>query len=157
MSNLKHKIQDDMKSAMKSRQKDRLKTIRLILAEIKQQEISNKPKQEQASLELSDDIILTIINKMIKQRKDSIRQYQQANRPDLAQIEQEEIEVLLEYLPQQLNPDEVKQIILDTIASIEANSMQDMGKVMAALKQKLTGRADIAEVSSIVKQVLSSK
>ena len=138
-----------MKTAMKAKETLRLGTIRMLMAAIKQREID-----EQITLEDAD--ILKTINKMIKQRRDSIEQFQKANRPELAEKEQAEIEVLTTYLPTQLTDEEVQNIIQKTISESNATSMRDMGGVMSTLKTQLEGRTNMAQVSKWVKDILSS-
>lgn len=146
---LKGQIQDDMKTAMKSGDKDRLKVVRLIMAAIKQIEIDSRT-------ELGDTAVLAVINKMVKQRRDSITQFVAGNRQDLADIEQAEIGVLEQYLPQQLEAAELDQIISRAIENTAAASIRDMGQVMAEVKEKAAGRADMAYVGKIVKAKLGS-
>lgn len=150
MSPLKQHIQDDMKAAMKARDQQRLNVIRLVLAAMKQKEVDER-------IELSDEQIISILDKMVKQRKDSVIQYQAGGRDDLAKQENFEISVISLYLPQALSEAEITTLIQEAIANIGANSMQDMGKVMNELKPKIQGRADAAEVSKKVKEVLASQ
>jgi hypothetical protein len=145
---LKERIISDMKDAMRSKEKVRLGTIRLITAAIKQREVDER-------IELDDQQILVVLDKMLKQRRDSINQYSQAGREDLAAVEAKEIEVVQEYMPSALSEDEVTQIINDAIAATGATSMKEMGKVMGAIKAKLQGRADMGEVSSKIKALLN--
>ena len=141
---LKSTIQDDMKSAMKAGDKDRLKVVRLILSEIKQVEVDKR-------IEMDDPAVLAVLEKMVKQRRDSVSQFVDGGREDLAAIERAEIEVIEAYLPEPLDAAELEQIIADAIRDTGAESMRDMGKVMAAIKAKAQGRADIGAVSGIVK------
>jgi len=141
---LKSTIQDDMKSAMKAGDKDRLKVVRLILSEIKQVEVDKR-------IELDDAAVLAVLEKMVKQRRDSVSQFRGGGRDDLAAIEESEIEVIQTYLPEPLDPAELEKIIDQAIQDTGATSMRDMGKVMAAIKAKAQGRADIGAVSGIVK------
>ena len=141
---LKGKITDDVKSAMKAGEKDRLKVLRLITAAIKQVEVDERK-------ELADEDVLGILTKMVKQRRDSIKQYTDGNRQDLADIEQAEIDIIETYLPEQLSEDEIAEIIDEAIASTGAEGMRDMGKVMGVVKSKVQGRADMGQVSSRVK------
>lgn len=141
---LKSTIQDDMKSAMKAGDKDRLKVVRLILSEIKQVEVDKR-------IEMDDPAVLAVLEKMVKQRRDSVSQFVDGGREDLAAIERAEIEVIEAYLPEPLDAAELEQIIADAIRDTGADSMRDMGKVMAAIKAKAQGRADIGAVSGIVK------
>lgn len=146
---LKQRITDEMKSAMKAGDKPRLGVIRLILAAIKQREVDER-------IELDDEQVLVVLDKMVKQRRDSISQYEQAGRTELAEQEAFEITVLQDYLPEALSEDEIAAMVTEAIASSGAESMRDMGKVMGQLKPKLQGRADIGAVSALVKQQLSS-
>lgn len=145
---LKTQIREDMIAAMKSGDKDRLKVVRLIMAAIKQIEIDKR-------IELDDAATLDVLNKMVKQRHDSVTQFRDGGREDLAKIEIEEISVLEAYLPEQLTAAEMDELIDRAIADTGANSMRDMGKVMAFIKQKATGRADIGAASSKVKARLA--
>lgn len=145
---LKSTIQDDMKSAMKAGDKDRLKVVRLILSEIKQVEVDKR-------IELDDPAVLAVLEKMVKQRRDSVTQFRDGGRDDLAAIEESEIAVIQAYLPEPLDPAELEKIIDAAIQDTGASSMRDMGKVMAAIKAKAQGRADIGAVSGIVKARLS--
>ena len=144
---LKQRITDDMKNAMRAKDKKRLGVIRLILAAIKQKEIDER-------IELTDADVLTILDKMVKQRRDSITQFENAGRDELAAQEKFEITIIQEYLPAQLSETEIVSLIESTIADTNAQSMQDMGKVMAILKPKLQGRADMGAVSQAIKAKL---
>ncbi|MBA3661567.1 MAG: GatB/YqeY domain-containing protein [Gammaproteobacteria bacterium] len=146
---IKDKITDDMKAAMRAHEKERLLTIRLILSAIKQREIDDR-------IVLSDDQIQAILNKLIKQRRDSITQFEAGNRPDLASKEAAEILVIQTYLPEQLSEVEIEQAITTAIQETSAFSAKDMGKVMGLLKASLHGRADMTVVSSKVKERLAS-
>ena len=141
---LKARITDDMKTAMKARATERLGTIRLLLAALKQKEVDER-------VELTDTDIITIIDKMLKQRRDSVTQYTAANRADLADRETAEMVVLSEYLPQALTEAEIDALIDQAIADTGAAGMQEMGKVMAVLKPQMAGRADMAAVSGRIK------
>ncbi len=145
---LKKQIQDEMKAAMKGGAKDRLGVIRLIMAAVKQREVDER-------IELNDDQILAVLDKMVKQRRDSIRQYEDAGRQDLADKEQYEITVLQEFLPEAMSEAEIEQAVAQAIADSGAASMQDMGKVMGKLKPMLQGRADMGAVSGMVKKALA--
>jgi uncharacterized protein YqeY len=145
---IRQSISDDMKTFMRDKDMARLGAIRLLQASIKQKEVDER-------IELNDDQILTVIQKMLKQRKDSIEAYQQANRQDLIDQEQLEIEVLTKYMPEPLSDEEVNGYIEEAITSIGASDMKDMGKVVSVLKSKVAGRADMAEVSKLVRQKLS--
>ncbi len=137
-------IKAAMKAAMKARDKERLGTIRLIQAEIKRIEVDER-------IELDDARVLAILDKMVKQRRDSAEQYQQAGREELAAQENREIAVLQEFLPAPLSDDEITEMVDAAIAAAGASGMQDMGPVMGQLKPKLQGRADMGAVSKIVK------
>lgn len=146
---LKGQIQDDMKTAMRAGDKDRLKVVRLMLAAIKQIEVDKR-------IELDDAAILAVLNKMVKQRRDSVSQFTAGGRSDLADIETAEIAVLETYLPAQLSDAELDQLIDQAIATSGAESIRDMGKVMGQVKAKAEGRADMSAVSARVKQRLSA-
>ena len=145
---LKARLKEQQILAMRAKDKVRLGTIRMLLAAIKQIEIDNR-------VELIDDEVMAVVIKSVKQRKDSIAQFEKANRIDLADIEKTELEVLQEFLPQALTSDEVKTLIKQAIASSGANGMQDMGKVMGLLKKDIQGRADMGEVSALVRASLA--
>jgi uncharacterized protein len=149
MSSLKNQITEDMKSAMKAGEKDRLKVVRLILAAIKQVEVDKRIK-------LDDSAVLAVLDKMVKQRRDSVEQFENGNREDLAAIERAEIEVLETYLPEQLSADELAAMVDEVIAATGAESMRDMGKVMGQIKAKAAGRADMGAVSATVKERLNA-
>ncbi len=146
---LKSKIIEDMKSAMKAGEKDRLKVVRLIMAAIKQVEVDNRE-------ELDDAGVLAVLNRMVKQRRDSVEQFEKGGREDLAKIERDEIEVLKGYLPEQLSSDELMAMVDEVIAATGAQSMKDMGKVMGQIKTKAAGRADMGAVSAAVKERLNA-
>ncbi len=146
---LKQRITEDMKAAMKSGDKARLGVIRLILAAAKQVEVDER-------IELDDNRMLSILDKMVKQRRDSVSQYENAGRTELADQEKFEIGIIQEYLPQPLNADEIAALIDEAIAATGAASMKDMGKVMGMLKPKMQGRADMGAVSGQIKQKLNS-
>ena len=143
--NLKQKITDDMKAAMRSGDSRRRDAIRLLQAAIKQREVDER-------VSLDDIAITTVIEKMLKQRKDSIAQYELAKRQDLADAEKFEVEILQAYMPQPYSREEISYIVDEMIASVGEVDQQSMGKVMAALKTKLAGRADMAYVSGLVKE-----
>ena len=146
---LKGQILDDVKTAMKAGDKDRLKVLRLITAAIKQVEVDQR-------IELDDDAaVLGILNKMVKQRRDSITQFEQGNRQDLADIEKSEIEIIDTYLPEQLSDEELDQLVDDAIAATGAEGIRDMGKVMGMVKAKAEGRADMSAVGAKVKARLN--
>ena len=144
---LADRIKDDMKVAMRERDKDRLGTIRLILAAMKQQEVDTRE-------ELTDNDVLAILNKMVKQRRDSIEQFTKAGRAELAAKEQTEIETIQDYLPEQLSEEDILVMVDEAISATGAESMRDMGKVMGMLKPKLQGRADMGQVSGLIKSKL---
>jgi hypothetical protein len=144
---LKERITEDMKSAMRAAQKERLGTVRMILAGIKQREVDER-------VMLDDSQVLAVIDKMVKQRKESIAQFETGGRADLVAKEQAEIALLQEYLPTQLTSAEIEALISAAIAKTGAASIKDMGKVMGALKSELAGRADMGAVSARIKQKL---
>lgn len=148
-SPLKQELTEAMKTAMRAKDKERLGTIRLALAEIKKVEVDER-------IEPDDARVTSILDKMVKQRRESIKQYEDGGRPELAAKEQQEIDVLQEFLPTPLSDDELAAIIDDAIASANASSMQDMGKVMGAIKPLVTGRADMTAVSQKIKARLTS-
>jgi len=145
---LKIRITEDMKAAMKAKDAQRLGTVRLLLSAMKQREVDER-------IELSDADILAILEKMLKQRRDSIAQYEAGGRQDLADVEKFEISVLSGYMPQQLSAEEVAAAVAEAITAAGATGPQDMGKVMAVLKPKLAGKADIGAVSALVKAKLA--
>ncbi len=144
---LKARIGEDMKAAMRAREADRLSAIRLLLAAIRQREIDER-------VELDDAGVIAVVDKLIKQRRDSVAQYAAANRPDLAAKEQAEIGVLSAYMPQPLTADEIGALIGQAVAETGGASARDMGKVMAWLKPRLAGRADMTAVSAQVRAAL---
>lgn len=141
---LKGKITDDMKSAMKAGEKDRLKAVRLILAAVKQIEVDTRT-------ELDDAAVLSVLDKMVKQRRDSIEQFEKGGRDDLVNIELAEIAVIKTYLPEQLSIEELDALIDEVISATGAESIRDMGKVMGQIKSKAAGRADMGAVGAKVK------
>jgi uncharacterized protein YqeY len=145
---LKARITDDMKTAMRAKDMARLGTIRLLLAAIKQKEVDER-------IELDDATVSSIVEKLIKQRKDSISQFQAASRDDLVAAEQAELVVLQDYLPEQLSAAEVEAAVVAAIAESGAASARDMGKVMGLLKPRLAGRADMGQVSALIKARLA--
>lgn len=149
---LKDRITDDMKSAMRAKETARLGTIRLLLAAIKQKEVDEQVQLDDAAM--GDPIIGSIVEKLIKQRKDSISQFQAAGRDDLVATEQAELSVLQAYLPEQLSAAEVEAAVVAAIAESGAASAKDMGKVMGLLKPRLAGRADMGQVSALIKSRL---
>ncbi|MGA0934497.1 MAG: GatB/YqeY domain-containing protein [Pseudohongiellaceae bacterium] len=144
---LKVSITDAMKDAMRAKDKPRLSTLRLVLAELKKVEVDER-------IDLPEDRIISILDKMIKQRRDSVKQYTDGDRPELAAAEAAEIEVIQEFMPSALSEAEITAIVDKAIADEGASSMQDMGKVMNAVRPQLAGRADMAVVSQLVKQQL---
>ncbi len=144
---LKLQIQEDMKAAMRAKDTARLGAIRLLMAAIKQREVDER-------IELDDSAILVIVEKLIKQRKDSATQYEAGGRPELAQAELAEIQVLSLYQPAQMSPEEIKQLVLNAKKSSGAKGIADIGKLMALLKPQVAGKADMSVVSQIVKQCL---
>ena len=148
MSPLTARINDDVKATMKAKDKARLGVLRLITAAIKQREVDER-------ITLNDEQVLAVLEKMIKQRKDSIAQYEKAGRDELAQQEAFEIGIIQEYLPEQLSDAEIDALISEAISSSGAASMKDMGKVMGLLKPKLAGRADMGAVSGKIKAKLA--
>jgi uncharacterized protein len=146
---LKEQITSDMKDAMRAKEKDRLGTIRLIQAAIKQREVDER-------IELDDEQVLAVLDKMVKQRRDSITQYRDAGREELAAVEEAELVIIQHYLPEALSEAEIDSFIDEAISSSGAESMKDMGKVMGLLKPKVQGRADMGAVSARIKARLSS-
>ena len=145
---LKDTIIEDTKTAMRNKDASTLGTLRLLQAAIKQKEIDDR-------ITLDDAGIVAVLQKMLKQRQDSIEAFRQANRQDLLDKEEMEVKVLNQYMPQQLSNDEITEIIDAAITSTSASGMQDMGKVMGIVKEKIAGRANMAEVSQIIKSRLS--
>ena len=145
---LKQQITEDMKTAMRAKDSVRLGTIRLLQAAMKQKEVDER-------VELDDIMVIAIVDKLIKQRKDSVAAYQSAERQDLADIETAEIVVLQAYLPQRLNAQEVQHAVAAIVAELGASGPGDMGKVMGAVKAQLAGKADMGEVSAAVKAALT--
>lgn len=148
MSELKHRLTEAMKDAMRAKDKQRLGTIRLMLAELKRIEVDER-------IELDDSRVLAVLDKMIKQRRDSMAQFEAADREDLAAIERNELEVIFSFLPAALTVDEITQLVQSAIADTGAVAMSDMGKVMAIIKPQAQGRADMAEISKLIKQALN--
>lgn len=145
---MKQQLTEDMKAAMKAGEKHKLGVIRLINAAIKQREVDER-------IELDDTAVIAVLDKMVKQRKDSVSQYEAANREDLAEIERAEIVVIEAYLPAKMGEDEIVAAIQAAIAETGASGPADMGKLMGALKPKLAGQADMGLVSRLVKQQLA--
>lgn len=146
---LKEQLKDAQKDAMRAKDKIRLGTIRMALAEIKQKEIDGK-------VELQDAEVLAVLTKMVKQRKDSLQQFEAAGREDLAERERTEMEVIHSFLPQALSTEELDKLIADAMQDTGAAGMQDMGKVMGWLKPKVQGRADMGELSKAIKAKLTA-
>lgn len=146
---LRERITEDMKMAMRAKDTPRLGSIRLLQAAIKQREVDER-------IELDDAQVVAVIEKMLKQRRDSISQYEAANRNDLADVEKFEVSVLQTYMPQALSDAEVEQMVVDAIAASGAAGVKDMGKVMAAVKPQVAGRADMGKVSALIKAKLSA-
>ena len=144
---LKERITEDMKTAMRASEKERLSTIRLVQSAIKQREVDER-------ITLDDTQVLVVLEKMVKQRKESIAQFEQGGRKDLADKERREIELLQTYLPAQLSDSELDALIRDAVAATGAASIKDMGKVMGVVKSKAAGRADMAAVGARVKALL---
>ena len=149
MDLLQTRIKDDMKTSMKGKKKVRLGVIRLILAAIKQREVDER-------IVLDDEQVIIVLDKMLKQRRESIKQYTAANRQDLADVEVVEVAIIQEFLPQALSEDEIVSLIQDAVAETGASSIKDMGKVMGLLKPKMLGRADMSVVSVKIKEILTA-
>ena len=145
---LTNTIQEDVKTAMRAKDKPRLGTLRLITAAIKQKEVDER-------IVLDDAAVLAVLEKMVKQRKDSIEQFEKASRDDLIKIEQDELAIITTYLPEQLAEADVAKIVDDIVAATGAEGMKDMGKVMGQVKAKVAGQADMGLVSKLVKAKLS--
>ena len=141
-------IQEAVKTAMRNHDKEIVTTLRMAISELKKEEIDNK-------VTLDDSFVISILQRMIKQRKDAASQFQEANRPELAKKERNEILMLSEFLPEQMSEEDLMQIVKEEIISSDASSMQDIGKIMGSLKAKLLGKADMSTVSRLVKEQLS--
>jgi uncharacterized protein YqeY len=141
---LKDRIQQDVKDAMRAREKERLATLRLITSAIKQREVDER-------IELDDEQVLLVLDKMCKQRRESISQFEKAGRDDLIAVEVRELEIIQGYLPEQLGDEDIAALIDAAMADTGASSIKDMGKVMGQLKPKLQGRADMGAVSAMIK------
>ena len=141
------KLDKDMIEAMKNHEKERLTVIRMVKAALKQEQIDHKK-------EINDDLLIDVVNKQIKMRKDSITEFEKANRTDLVDQTQAEIDILLAYLPEQLSSEEVEKIINEIFESVKPEGMKDMGKVMGEAQAKLKGKADMKEVSTIIRNKL---
>jgi uncharacterized protein YqeY len=148
-STLKLRLSDETKQAMRDKDKDKLSVLRMIHAAIRQKEIDER-------IDLTDVEVVAILQKLDKQRKESIAQYQAGNRPDLVAKEQSELVVIHSFLPQQMSENELSTLVKATISELQATSVKDMGKLMAALKTKLQGRADMQLVNQLVKQLLNA-
>lgn len=148
MPQLKDQITDAMKGAMRAKDKQRLGTVRLILAELKRIEVDER-------IQLNDERIITVMDKMLKQRRDSASQFEAAGRQELADIEKAEITVIQSFMPAALSEEVIEQMVSEAIVNTNAEGMKDMGKVMGQLKPQLQGRADMAEVSKLIKARLS--
>ena len=144
---LKQQFTDAMKAAMRAKERTRLGVIRLVNSAIKQREVDER-------IELSDEQVLEVLIKMVKQRNESIKQYETADRQDLADVEKAEVVIIQEFLPEALSSDEVEHIVDQVVSESGATSIKDMGKVMAALKPRLQGRADMGQVSALIKKRL---
>ena len=148
MSELKARIIEDMKTAMKAKNKGALKAVRMILGAVKQREVDER-------IELDDTQVLTVIQKMVKQRKDSISQFKDAGRDDLVDVEEAELVIINNYMPEQLSEAEISIAVDKAIVDSDASSMQDMGKLMGVLKGQLGGKADMGTVSALIRSKLS--
>jgi uncharacterized protein YqeY len=146
---LKARILEDVKNAMRAQQRERLAALRLLTAAIKQKEVDER-------IELNDEQVLAVLDKMVKQRRESLDQYRQAGRDDLAEKEQFELDLIQTYLPEPLSEQELAELIRSTIAEVGASSIRDMGSVMGALRGQVQGRADMKAVSQAVKAQLAS-
>ena len=146
---LKARIQEDVKNAMRAQQREQLAVLRLVTAAIKQKEVDER-------VDLDDSQVLAVLDKMVKQRRESLEQYQQAGRDDLAAQEQFELDLIQTYLPEQLGEEELAELISKTIDELGASSIRDMGPVMNALRSEVQGRADMKAVSQAVKSQLMS-
>ncbi len=147
MSNLKERLNEDVKVAMRNKDRDRLVTLRMITAAIKQKEVDER-------IELDDTRVLAIIDKMARQHRDSIQQYEAAGRTDLVDKEKNELAIVQGYLPEQLGEEEVKQLIQSAIQATGASSVKDMGKVMAIIRPQIQGRADMTRTGELIKALL---
>lgn len=146
---IKERITEDMKNAMRAHDTARLSALRLLLAAIKQREVDDR-------VEATDELVTGVIGKLIKQRRDSVKQYTDAGRADLAQKEQNEIDTLSVYMPAQMSDEDIKAVVADAIAETGASGMEAMGKVMGIVKAKCAGKADMGRVSALVKAALSA-
>lgn len=146
--NLVEQLKQDMITAMKEKDKDRLTVIRMVKAALDKEKIDKK-------IEITDDLLIDVVNKQIKMRNDSIEEFKKASRDDLVESVTKEVEVLMNYLPEQLSEEEVESIISEVITTVDASSMKDMGKVMQEVTPKVKGRFDMKKVSEIIKSKLS--
>ncbi|WP_417319760.1 GatB/YqeY domain-containing protein [Emcibacter sp.] len=150
---LREKLNDAMKQAMKDKDKRRLATVRLILAAIKDRDISKRT--EAGNQSVGDDDIIEILSKMVKQRKESVKAYEEGGRLELAEQEKEEMEIISEFLPRQMSEDEIQAAVREAIGETEASGLKDIGKIMAFLKEKYAGQMDFARASASAKDILS--
>ena len=148
MTTMQDRLKDEMKQAMRSRAKERLGVIRLIMAAIKQKEVDER-------IVLDDDQVIVVLDRMLKQRRESIRQYRDADRVDLAEVEEAEVLVIQDFLPQALTEEEIADMVQSAIADCSASSIKDMGKVMGIIRPAMQGRADMAVVSEKIKAMLA--
>lgn len=146
---IKDRIREDLKASMKAKDKARLNVIRMMMAAVKQREVDER-------ISLDDMQVITVLDKMLKQRRESMTQYTQAGRDELADVEAKEIRVIQEFLPQPLTEQEINNLVIEAIAKTGASSIKDMGKVMGIIKPEMQGRADMATVSVTIKGLLSS-
>jgi len=149
MGLLKDRIKDDMKAAMRAKDKGRLIIVRMILAAIKQIEVDER-------IELDDERIVVVLDKMLKQRRESIKQFNEAGRADLTEIEEAEVVVIQNFLPKALTPQEIEEMVVKAVSDTAAESIKDMGKVMGVLRPQMLGRADMSVVSSVIKVKLGA-
>ena len=149
MATMQERLKDEMKQAMRNREKSRLGVIRLIMSAIKQKEVDER-------IELDDAQVLAVLDKMLKQRRESIRQYRDADRVDLAEVEEAEVLVIQDFLPQALTEEEIADMVQAAIVDCSASSIKDMGKVMGILRPAMQGRADMAVVSVKIKELLAA-
>ena len=152
---LREQINDSLKEAMKAKDQKRVGTLRLVNAALKDKDIAARTETSRELL--GDDEILSLLAKMIKQREDSIAAYEAGNRPELAAAERDEITIIRDFMPKQMSADETKAAITKVIADLGAASIKDMGKVMAALKERFAGQMDFGKASGVVKEALSAK
>jgi uncharacterized protein YqeY len=150
---LRERLNESLKEAMKAKDSRRVSTLRLILAALKDRDIAARGKGENE--EIGDDQILQMLATMVRQRRDSIAQYEQGGRVDLAEQEQEEITIIEDFMPRQLSEDEVRQVAEALVAELEATGVKDMGRVMGEIKKRYTGQLDMGKASAVVKELLS--